>query len=165
MLPSAATTRDLLSYGRILLNLAQRHNGQGWLEYDRAFRQQVAADPSIQWNNLNPSHGSHCSVGPLCPHCQEVDHRASECALVSTDPFLESSRPPMQWPKPYSRPSPLDSGTEICRRFNRGCCLDPIRCRYRHICSVPECHKPGHAAYTCPLRQETLRPRIGPPLK
>ena len=84
---------------------------------------------------------------------------------VPSSPLTESSRPPMQRPKPYSRPSPPDSGTEICRRFNRGSCLDPIQCRYRHICSVPECHKPGHAAYTCPLRQETLRPRIGPPLK
>ncbi len=27
----------------------------GWLEYDREFRQQATADPSIRWNSLNSS--------------------------------------------------------------------------------------------------------------
>lgn len=43
-------TRDQLAYARLLIKEAQRHGGQGWLDYDRAFRQQAAADPSLRWN-------------------------------------------------------------------------------------------------------------------
>ena len=33
---------------------ALRHGNSGWLDYDRAFRQQAAKDTSIRWNNLLP---------------------------------------------------------------------------------------------------------------
>ena len=48
-------TRDLLTYGRLVLWEAQRHSGPGWLEYDRIFRQHAALNPSTQWSELNPS--------------------------------------------------------------------------------------------------------------
>ena len=47
-------TRNMLAYGRLLIREANRHDGQGWMDYDRAFRQQVAADPSLPWNTLHP---------------------------------------------------------------------------------------------------------------
>ena len=160
--------RNILAYGRIVLNLAQRHGGQGWLEYDRAFRQQAAADHSIQWNSLNPSLMaatvlSSPSLSPaiFCPHCQEADHKGTDCALVTVDPFLEpvrhSSNPPSSRPRPYNRPPVTDPSVEVCRRFNRGSCLDHTRCRYRHSCS--DCQKVGHGAFSCPLRQEASRPK------
>ncbi len=31
------------------------HGGQGWLDYDRLFRQKAALDPSLPWNSLHPS--------------------------------------------------------------------------------------------------------------
>ena len=74
--------RDILAYGCIILQLAQKHGGQGWLEYDRIFPHQAAADPSIRWNTLNPSlmvatvlSSSPSSSSPICPHCQEADHK------------------------------------------------------------------------------------------
>ena len=51
---SDPATRDQLAYARLLIKEAQRHGGLGWLDYDRAFRQQAAADPSIRWNTLIP---------------------------------------------------------------------------------------------------------------
>ena len=48
------TTRHQLAYARLLIREAQRHGGLGWLDYDRAFRQQLAADPGIPWNTINP---------------------------------------------------------------------------------------------------------------
>jgi hypothetical protein len=35
-------TRNLLTYGRLVVREAQRHSGPGWLEYDRIFRQHAA---------------------------------------------------------------------------------------------------------------------------
>ena len=35
--------RDLAAYGMIVLQLAQKHGGTGWLLYDRQFRQHKAA--------------------------------------------------------------------------------------------------------------------------
>ena len=162
--------RDILSHGRIVLTLAQRHGGLGWLEYDRAFRQQATADSSIRWNTLNPSlmAATVLSAPPSlsfqpCPHCHEADHRGPDCALASVDPYTEF-KPITPRPKPYTRPPPADAASiEICRRFNCGICTDPSRCKYRHICAIPTCLKPGHSALACPLRQDLSRPRPGPP--
>ena len=35
-------TRNLLTYGRLVVCEAQRHSGPGWLKYDRLFRQHAA---------------------------------------------------------------------------------------------------------------------------
>ena len=81
--------RGLLTYARLLLREARCQWGSGWIEYDRIFRQQVAADPTIPWNALNASLvastflGSHSEQGMFCNLCQEVDHPKEECALQS----------------------------------------------------------------------------------
>ena len=163
------SVRNMLTYGRIILHLALKHGGSGWLEYDRTFRQQAAADPTIPWNILNPSlmassvlSVSSAHSGTLCPHCQEVDHRGYDCALTSIDPFLDSPRhrthPPSTFRHRLPRTGPLDSSGEICRRFNRGLCNDHNSCRFRHVCSVSECKKEGHGAFNCPLRAEKHKP-------
>ena len=92
-------TKDMLAYAHIVLHLAQKHGGMGWLEYDRTFCQQVAADPSIRWNAVNPPLmasavlcSSSATAGMFCHHCQEVDHMPRDCALVSADPFMEPTR-------------------------------------------------------------------------
>ena len=98
-----------------------------------------------------------------CPHCHEADHRGPDCALASVDPYSDF-KPITPRPKPYTRPPPADAASiEICRRFNRGICTAPSRCKYRHICAIPTCLKPGHSALACPLRQDLSRPRPGPP--
>ena len=40
-------TRDMLAYARLVIREALRHGGEGWREYERSFRRQVAIDPSI----------------------------------------------------------------------------------------------------------------------
>ena len=128
----------ILAHGCIVLQLAQRHSGTGWLEYDRIFRHQAASDPSIPWNVLNPSLMAMTVLatsptGPsntICPHCQAADHRREDCALLSVDPFLDtarqpgSSRPPptiqTRPPKPRYTPYGTPGANEPCRRYNRG---------------------------------------------
>ena len=163
--------RDLLTYGRIVLQLQQRHGGHGWLEYDRAFRMQAAADSSaITWNALNPSlmaatvlaHAPPTGSTSFCHHCQGADHNPADCALLSVDPYLDPPRP-----RPYStftrartRPSPYDSSVEICRRYNRGACPDnSSTCKFRHVCATVNCYQPGHTTQTCPLRADPKTPK------
>jgi hypothetical protein len=50
-----AKTRNLLTYGWLVIREAQCHGGLGWQEYDKIFRQHAALAPSVQWNELNPS--------------------------------------------------------------------------------------------------------------
>jgi hypothetical protein len=49
------STQDQLAHARLIIREAQCHGGLGWLDYDRAFRQQAANDSSMRWNTLSPS--------------------------------------------------------------------------------------------------------------
>ena len=158
-----------MTYTRLVLHLAQKHGGTGWLDYDHTFRAQAAATPTTPWNAINPSLMASAvlnstSSGTFCHLCQEVDHMASECALEALDPGASLSSvaghqhriAPQQQPAKRSNrgPSPHDPSVEVCRRFNRAQCPDPALCRYRHICSTPECKRSSHGAVSCPLRAE-----------
>ena len=165
--------RNLLTYGRIVLQLQQRHGGRGWLEYDRAFRLQAASDTSVAWNSLNPSlmastvlaHAPPPGTTMFCHYCQEADHNPADCALLSADPFLDPPRMrpySTTMPRARSRPSPYDSSIEVCRRYNRGACPDSGTCKYHHVCSMPDCHQPGHTTQTCPLKAEARPAKAKP---
>jgi hypothetical protein len=45
---SEPLVRNMLTYARLIVREARRHGGSGWLQYDRVFRQQAAADPTLQ---------------------------------------------------------------------------------------------------------------------
>ena len=47
-------TRDRMTYAILVVREAMRHGGQGWLYYDRLFRQQAAINPGLQWNAIHP---------------------------------------------------------------------------------------------------------------
>ena len=76
------SSRNMLAYGRLLIREANRHDGQGWMDYDQAFRQQVAVDPSLPWNTLHPGLqaatilGQHSGQGQglFCTLCRGSDH-------------------------------------------------------------------------------------------
>ena len=48
-------TRQTLAYSKLIIREALRHGGSGWLEYNWMFLRQLAIDPSMSWNNLQPS--------------------------------------------------------------------------------------------------------------
>ena len=91
-------TRDMLAYARLILGEAMCHGGSGWLEYDRAARQQHAIDPAKPWNVLDPglhssfilSRSSAAAV-KRCTACQGVDHTTSQCALASIKPAVQQA--------------------------------------------------------------------------
>ena len=170
-------TRDLAAYGMVILQLAKKHGGNGWMLYDRMFRQHRAAGAELQWADINPSLLaatvlSHSAEGPnrSCSLCLSADHSKEDCALSSLEATRGSggqsaiTRPstlPPRQPR-RSMPYPASSGSsEICRRFNRGFCSHPA-CRYEHVCSG--CQKPGHPLITCPDPKSREKGRAGPPL-
>ena len=135
-------TRDMLAYARLILGEAMSHGGTGWLEYDRAARQQRAIDPSKPWNVLDPglhsafilSRSSSAYI-KRCSLCQGVDHIASQCALASLDSFQGQGG------------AETRRRSFICQSWNRGSCSFPGTCNYRHVCS--SCAG-NHKAKDCP---------------
>ena len=162
-------TKDLLAYMRLIVREARRSN-RGWLSYDRIFRQNAAANPSISWANLDPSlHSSFCigSEAPptLCAHCNELDHMSEECAIAKN--MGDSAKPPDMGPSQATRPfrtlkkAPTK---KICLSWNSGKCMLPGTCEYHHECAT--CHA-AHRARDCELtpadsvfKRPQKRPRV-----
>ena len=149
-------TRDMLAYSRLLIREALRHGGAGWLEYDRVFRRQVAINPTIPWNTIQPGlqaatiFGQSSAAGVFCSLCSECDHTASQCALATVQQQLvstpitqqASARPPVG-SRPSKRPETL---LHICVNWNKGACRRPL-CTFRHICATCQL---VHRARDCP---------------
>ena len=165
---SDPATRDQLAYARLLIREAHRHGGLGWLDYDRAFRQQAAADISMRWNTLAPGLqastilGQRTGQGMFCTLCREVDHSRAQCALACLQPV--NMGPPAD-PRLSSTRRRPETALNICISWNRGACIFPGQCSYRHVCAT--CQLP-HKAKDCPqtpdgsaykLRQGAPRPR------
>ena len=169
-------TRNLLTYGRLIVREAQRHNGPGWREYDKLFRQHAALNPSAQWNEVNASlHAAtvltyRSGPGQLCTVCHEPDHSASECAMMALEPT--QSQPPTLRPQPLPRPALAPPGgvarrpvrpetlERICVSWNRGKCTFP-NCQFRHICAT--CRRRGHKAKECEETAAASPYKLPPP--
>ena len=165
-------TRDMLTYARLVLGEAMAHGGIGWLEYDRAARQQRALDPTKAWNVLDI--GLHSKLilghsasgtGSQCIHCQGSDHTSTQCALAVFEPSQSvpslhggSSGPAGgYWVR--GQPNRREPQSYICLSWNRGACSFPSNCIYRHICS--SC-RGRHKAKDCPASVDaTESPRNG----
>ena len=128
ILTTDPATRDQLAYARLVIREALRHGGSGWLDYDRAFRQQVAADPSLRWNTLLPGLQASTVLGQgpthgtsFCTLCRGVDHTRTQCALFSiTPPVTRNSSVPYASTSPTRRRQ-----TNICLSWNSGGCFFP----------------------------------------
>jgi hypothetical protein len=163
ILTSDPTTRDQLAYTRLMIREALRHGGAGWLDYDRAFRQQAAADPSLRWNTLLPALQASTMLGlappgqgaTFCTLCREVDHTRAQCALLCLHP--PAARPLTTLPT-----TPRRKSDNVCISWNRGSCIFPGTCVYRHICAT--CHLP-HKARDCSKTPDNsiYRQHRGPP--
>lgn len=150
-------TRDMLTYARIVLGEALRHGGSGWIEYDRAARQWRARCPSRPWNMVDTGlhstlilgHGSR-TPAQLCSHCQGSDHTSAQCALAVFElPRSGQLTGPDSAPvAPSSRKRDRnDLKSLICWSWNRGACLFPGTCIYRHVCGSCEGR---HRSRDCP---------------
>ena len=144
-------TRALAAYGQIIINLARKHGGQGWLAYDQLFRQQVAAGSPLKWNDLSASLMAATVIksgGECCSLCHAADHGSQDCALASSEPMISQHKAPPSTSTRYRgpRPKPYARQDEVCQRFNRGSCA-AASCKFAHVCSL--CNKAGHGAHEC----------------
>ena len=147
-------TRDMLTYARLIIREAQCHGGPGWLEYDKWFRQQQAAlAVPHPWQELNASlHAAtvmslRSGSNKLCKLCREPDHSEAQCALASlqlSQPTATVPASSLQATKRVTRPETLE---RICSSWNKGRCVFPGSCRFRHICAT--CRRKGHRAKEC----------------
>ena len=143
-------TRDQLAYARLLIKEAQRHGGLGWLDYDRAFRQQAAADPTMRWNTLLPGLQASTILGQrqagpgvFCTLCRQVDHTRAQCALACLEPPVSNPVATSQHPIPRRK-----NRGNFCVSWNKGACYFPAgECIYRHEC--PVCRSADHKAKDC----------------
>ena len=169
-------TRHMLAYARLIVREAQRHGGQGWIDYDRVFRQQAAIDPSLQWNTLHPGIqaatllGRNAGATTLCTLCREPDHVNARCALYNLqEPPRERSPPragraePLSWPKVRFRTQPYpETKRRICVSWNRGKCVYPGGCNFRHVCATCQQHHKAQDCHTTPAESNYKRGYKGP---
>ena len=144
--------RELIAYAQIIVQMARRHRGSGWLLYDQNFRQQAAGGAETPWSEINnsllvstvlASQVEGTAKRSLCAQCQGVDHSSSECALGTGRETKTFTHPTSH---PFSRKRPSQLTDQICRNFNRNACMaDP--CKYNHTCLG--CFRPGHSIRDC----------------
>ena len=131
---SDPTARDQLAYARLIVREALHHGGAGWLDYDRDFSQQAAADPSLRWNTILPGLQASTMLGhgasqgaQFCTLCREVDHTRANCALLC----LQS---PTQRTTAASTRRRSDN---VSLSWNRCACIFPGICAYVRPVSFP----------------------------
>ena len=141
----------MLAYGQLVLLLARKNGGLGWVAYDHQFHQQAAAGSTATWSELNLSVMAttvFASDGETptraCSLCFAADHAPGECALAS----LETNRAPQihQQQTGQQHAQSLTARKKRCRRFNRGACTSSS-CKLEHVC--PAFQQPGHGSHEC----------------
>ena len=158
-------TRQMAAYGMIILQIVRKHNGNGWLLYDKQFRLQQAAGASLSWTDINASLLAATVLGQTgekpsrsCQLCLASDHSREECALASLEPHKGSQTTPthsrLPPPRHIRRPMPY-RGPGFCYRFNNGNCTN-ASCRFEHACSF--CSSPSHPEVSC-SESRMSRPR------
>ena len=105
--------------------------------------------------------------GPIvtCAYCHEVDHSAAECtlALIQQREYArlpQSSHPRLPFPLPPTQlhqllptqmrqflPAYDQRPVLICISWNKGKCILPGSCAFRHICAV--CRTADHMVRDC----------------
>ena len=91
--------RQIIAYMQIVIDLARKHPGPGWLSYHALFRQQMNAGGSSRWNELNTSLMATTVLstqggenGKFCQSCMATDHVQADCSLLLLDSNLANAR-------------------------------------------------------------------------
>ena len=151
-LTSDPITGNQLAYASLIIKQAQSQGALVWMDYHKAFRQQLATDPSMRWNAVNPSllvstMLGHPSPGSpsFCTLCRAVDHTCTHCALAYLEPPATTQASFQRGPESALRKPRFNP---ICFAWNKGTCPYAGRCNYRHKCSTCSAH--SHKALDCP---------------
>ena len=134
--------QDLLGYQGLILEARMEYAGDGWLGYDRRFRQRAAANPDAVWARIDPTLWNIAFAGQgrasRCRFCFSLSHHSEDCDWAPSP----TKNPPQEASsgKPFSAPSRFrgasSTGSPVCYEWNFS--PDPVcphpGCKYRHIC-------------------------------
>jgi hypothetical protein len=111
-------SRDLLAYMALIIRTAKRFGGKAWLEYDRAFRREAAANSLRDWSLMRPDlYNYHTAL-------------ADRTVAISNEADQSSERSFRE--EPRGKPS----AKQFCISWNKGFCRSTYQfCRFRHNCS------------------------------
>ena len=156
---------EFMAYQSTIVRSYREFDGDGWYQYDRVFRRQVAITKDLHWSRVNTSLYSLCFAGKVrratvCRHCWSASHTSGECPEASLQPLqqLQSAllqlQPPMQHLQPSTQHRQATSNTssgsgDLCRLFNskEGNKCHYKRCKFAHRCNGAHprsaCDQPG----------------------
>ena len=164
-------TPGLMAYMSTIVRCHKEFEGLGWVQYDAAFRRQMAVSRDLNWGKINATlysiyFAGHARRLPRCKQCLSTNHPSEDCPQapafqhllippINMPPYGQAWPPQRQWqPQPPSAPDTRQraSVVELCMLFNNRAgprCTFP-RCKYAHLCL--NCRE-GHPAAHCPKRQ------------
>ena len=69
----------------IIIKCYKDYDGLGWVQYDRAFRRQVAITKNLNWSHINGTLCSLCFTGKakhnaICIYCLSDNHASEKCS-------------------------------------------------------------------------------------
>jgi hypothetical protein len=138
--------KDLLAYASLIVKASIDYEGDAWLQYDRFFHRQAAAEPSRypRWGEIDPSIWTQ-QFGRAIARLAYPDGSSSSSSSDSHNTGSPAGETRSQKPssskytRSRGRPYPKPRFTPICQRWNRGDCCSPHFCNYQHVCL--ECFK------------------------
>ena len=152
---------DLLGYQALILEARMEYVGDGWLGYDRRFRQRAAANPDTIWARLDPTLWNIAFAGQArasrCKYCFSLTHLTEECDWAPPPPKNPQHPGPAQ-KAGTNRPRSRD--TPVCFQWNHtpnpNCVY--AGCKYWHTClfchNDPSVANKEHEAIFCPRRRQ-----------
>lgn len=99
---------DRLGYQVLIIEARMEYEGDGWLGYDRRFRQRAAATPETVWARIEPTLWNMAFAGKAraarCKHCFSLTHPADDCEWA---PAKAANLQPLVPPPSPHNPNPL----------------------------------------------------------
>ncbi len=157
---------ELFAYQAQIVRAARNYEGDRWVSYDRQFRREALARKDLDWSMPNHRLYNEAFTGwarliTRCSFCLRDDHVSDQCPGNPNSHMLGWTQDPARTKSPsatFQRPAGQQfqhPSREVCKRFNRGRCTDPSKCRYRHACldcqgehPYPQCPKVAGMTYT-----------------
>ena len=168
---------DLLGYMTLIIESHMEHAGDGWMGYDRRFRQIAATKPNIVWAQIDTTLWNLAFSGKAravrCKFCFSLSHVSTECSWAPDQGSPPSGthyqqQSPTQPTSSYIRPQ---RRRRICMLYNneptQGCSFP--NCKFEHVCCLcaddPYAIHKDHKAVMCPRHSNPILPNQDTPAR
>ena len=153
------------------------HAGEGWMGYDRRFRQIAATKPNVVWAQIDAALWNLAFSGKAravrCKFCFSLSHISAQCNLAPDHWLPPSGTHPQQQLStlPNASYTRQPRRRRICMLYNNeptpGCSFPD--CRFEHVCCLcadnPHTIDKDHKAVMCPRRSSHILPNRDMPFK